>query len=45
MGRDPNNSVTNSFCQTHVVKNRYVVDGCVFVSAKLSEPDLNDSRP
>jgi choline dehydrogenase-like flavoprotein len=38
MGRDPKTSVTNSFCQTHDVKNLFVVDGSVFVSAGCQNP-------
>jgi choline dehydrogenase-like flavoprotein len=38
MGSDPKMSVTNSFCQTHDVKNLFVVDGSVFVSASCQNP-------
>jgi len=32
MGNDPNRSVLNSFCQTHDVKNLFVVDNSCFVT-------------
>ena len=38
MGKDPKTSVTNSFGQTHDVKNLFVVDGSVFVSASCQNP-------
>jgi glucoside 3-dehydrogenase (cytochrome c) catalytic subunit len=38
MGVDPKTSVTNSFGQTHDVKNLFVVDGSVFVSASCQNP-------
>jgi choline dehydrogenase-like flavoprotein len=38
MGRDPGTSVTNSFGQTHDVKNLFIVDGSVFVSASCQNP-------
>jgi choline dehydrogenase-like flavoprotein len=38
MGNDPRTSVTNSFGQTHDVKNLFVVDGSVFVSASNQNP-------
>ena len=38
MGNNPATSVTNSFCQTHDVKNLFVVDGSVFVSASNQNP-------
>ncbi len=37
MGADPRNSVLNSYCQSHDVKNLFVVDGASFVSM----PDKN----
>jgi len=38
MGADPKRSVTNSFGQTHDVKNLFVVDGSIFVSAGCQNP-------
>ena len=38
MGDDPKTSVTNSFGQTHDVKNLFVVDGSIFVSASCQNP-------
>ena len=38
MGNDPKTSVTNSFGQTHDVKNLFVVDGSIFVSAGCQNP-------
>ena len=38
MGADPKTSVTNSFGQTHDVKNLFVVDGSIFVSAGCQNP-------
>jgi choline dehydrogenase-like flavoprotein len=38
MGNDPKTSVTNSFGQTHDVKNLFVVDGSLFVSASCQNP-------
>ena len=38
MGNDPKSSVTNSFGQTHDVKNLFVVDGSIFVSASCQNP-------
>ena len=38
MGSDPKTSVTNSFGQTHDVRNLFVVDGSVFVSASCQNP-------
>jgi choline dehydrogenase-like flavoprotein len=38
MGIDPKTSVTNTFGQTHDVKNLYIVDGSVFVSASCQNP-------
>jgi choline dehydrogenase-like flavoprotein len=38
MGNDPKTSVTNSFGQTHDVKNLFVVDGSTFVSASCQNP-------
>jgi choline dehydrogenase-like flavoprotein len=38
MGADPKTSVTNSFGQTHDVKNLFIVDGSTFVSASCQNP-------
>jgi choline dehydrogenase-like flavoprotein len=38
MGADPKTSVTNAFGQTHDVKNLFVVDGSIFVSASCQNP-------
>jgi choline dehydrogenase-like flavoprotein len=38
MGNDPKTSATNAFGQTHDVKNMFVVDGSVFVSAACVNP-------
>lgn len=38
MGHDPRTSVTNAFGQTHDVKNLFVADGSVFVSAGCQNP-------
>jgi len=38
MGADPKTSVTNTFGQTHDVKNLFVVDGSIFVSASCQNP-------
>jgi choline dehydrogenase-like flavoprotein len=38
MGTDPETSVTNPFGQTHDVKNLFIVDGSVFVSASCQNP-------
>ena len=38
MGNDPKTSVTNAFGQTHDVKNLFVVDGSIFVSASCQNP-------
>ncbi len=38
MGNDRRTSVLNAFCQTHDVKNLYVVDGSCFVSAGNQNP-------
>jgi hypothetical protein len=37
-GRRPEGSVVNSFGQTHDVKNLFVVDGSIFVSAGNQNP-------
>ncbi len=38
MGDDPKSSVTNSYGQTHDVKNLFVLDGSIFVSASCQNP-------
>ena len=38
MGNDSKTSVTNSFGQTHDVKNLFVLDGSIFVSASCQNP-------
>jgi choline dehydrogenase-like flavoprotein len=38
MGINPKTSVTNSFGQTHDVRNLFVVDGSIFVSAGCQNP-------
>jgi choline dehydrogenase-like flavoprotein len=38
MGDDPKTSVTNSFGQTHDVKNLFLADGSIFVSAANQNP-------
>ena len=38
MGNDPRTSVTNAFGQTHDVKNLFLADGSVFVSASNQNP-------
>ena len=38
MGADPKASVTNSFGQTHEVRNLFLADGSVFVSAGCQNP-------
>ena len=38
MGDDPKTSVTNSFGQTHDVKNLFVLDGSIFASAGCQNP-------
>jgi choline dehydrogenase-like flavoprotein len=40
MGNDPKTSVLNSFCQSHDVKNLYVVDGSCFVTFPEKNPTL-----
>jgi choline dehydrogenase-like flavoprotein len=40
MGTDPKTSVLNAFCQTHDVKNLFVMDGSSFVSIGCQNPTL-----
>jgi choline dehydrogenase-like flavoprotein len=38
MGEDPKTSVLNRYCQSHDVKNLFVVDGSAFPSASEKNP-------
>jgi len=40
MGNDPRTSVTNSFGQTHDVKNLFLAGSCLFVTASPAPPTL-----
>jgi choline dehydrogenase-like flavoprotein len=40
MGRDPQKSVVNEFCQTHDVNNLYICDSSVFVTSAGVNPTL-----
>lgn len=40
MGDDPKRSAVNSFCQSHEVKNLFVVDGAVFPTCSEKNPTL-----
>jgi len=40
MGNDPKNSVLNKWCQSHDVKNLFVVDGASFVTAGWQNPTM-----
>jgi choline dehydrogenase-like flavoprotein len=40
MGRDPRDSVLNSFCQSWDVENLFVMDGSCFVSQGVQNPTL-----
>lgn len=40
MGNNPKTSVLNSFCQTHEVRNLFVVDGSCFTTAPEKNPTL-----
>ncbi len=40
MGNDPATSVVNKYCQTHEVKNLFVVDGSCFVTCPSKNPAL-----
>ena len=42
MGADPKTSVLNQFCQTHDVKNLFVMDALVLRLERLPEPDADD---
>ena len=43
MGDDPKKSVLNKWCQSHDVKNLFVVDGASFVTLRLAKSDHDDS--
>jgi choline dehydrogenase-like flavoprotein len=40
MGKDPGKSVLNSYCQSHDIKNLFVIDASCFVSGGASNPAL-----
>jgi choline dehydrogenase-like flavoprotein len=40
MGRDPKTSVLNSYCQTHEIKNLFVIDGSCFTTFPEKNPTL-----
>lgn len=40
MGNDPKRSALNGFCQSHEVKNLFVVDGSAFTTASEKNPTL-----
>lgn len=40
MGADPRRSALNGFCQSHEVKNLFVVDGAAFTTASEKNPTL-----
>lgn len=40
MGTDPKRSALNGFCQSHEVKNMFVVDGAAFTTASEKNPTL-----
>jgi choline dehydrogenase-like flavoprotein len=40
MGNDPKKSVLNKYCQSHDVKNLFVMDGSCFVSSGCQNPTL-----
>ena len=40
MGNDPKTSVLNKWCQSHDIKNLYVVDGASFVSGGWQNPTM-----
>jgi choline dehydrogenase-like flavoprotein len=41
MGADPKRSALNGFCQSHEVKNLFVVDGAAFTTATEKNPTLS----
>ena len=40
MGNDPKKSVLNKWCQSHDLKNLFVVDGASFVTAGWQNPTM-----
>src|SRR5262245_23038420 len=40
MGKDPKTSVVNSYCQSHEIKNLFVVDGSCFTTFSEKNPTL-----
>jgi choline dehydrogenase-like flavoprotein len=40
MGTDPKRSALNGYCQSHEVKNLFVVDGAAFTTATEKNPTL-----
>jgi len=40
MGNDPQKSVLNSLCQTHEIKNLFVIDGSCFTTFSEKNPTL-----
>jgi choline dehydrogenase-like flavoprotein len=40
MGEDPRRSALNGFCQSHEVRNLFVVDGAAFTTASEKNPTL-----
>ena len=40
MGTDPKTSVLNPWCQSHDIKNLFVVDGASFVSCGWQNPTM-----
>ena len=42
MGADPKTSVLNQFCQTHDIKNLFVMDAVGVRLRRLPEPDADD---
>jgi len=40
MGSDPKRSVLNAYCQSHEVKNLFVVDGSSFTTFSEKNPTL-----
>jgi choline dehydrogenase-like flavoprotein len=40
MGADPKRSALNGFCQSHEVRNLFVVDGSAFTTASEKNPTL-----
>jgi choline dehydrogenase-like flavoprotein len=40
MGQDPKQSVVNSFCQSHDIRNLFVIDASCFVTVGTANPAL-----